>query len=141
MEAMVSARVTILQALREGPSYGQALRRLVLDRTGGRVRLGHGNLYAVLADLQRARLVRTWTVLPGGRRGARSRRYYELTPRGLHLAQAHGMALGPLFAVPAPPPPSTEHLELMRERLLACEQVSGAAHELRDAMLRLEAGQ
>ena len=54
--------------------------------TEGQLRLGHGNVYTALDALTRAGLARSWIVLPGGGRGARRRRYYELTARGLQRA-------------------------------------------------------
>ena len=45
----------------------------------------------------RRSLLRTWKVVPGGRRGGRSRTYYELTYRGLLHAQAEASALGSLL--------------------------------------------
>ena len=93
---MVTVRTALLQALRRGPAYGQELIRLVRKLTGARVRLAPGSVYPALRVLGRERLVRSWPVVPGRRRGGRSRTYYELTVRGIRAAELDRGALGAL---------------------------------------------
>ncbi|HUG53718.1 MAG TPA: helix-turn-helix transcriptional regulator [Vicinamibacteria bacterium] len=133
MDALLNARAALLQALFEGPGYGVALTRRVAERTSGHVRLGHGNVYAALRALERDGLVRSWTVVPGGRRGGRARLYFELTPRGLAVSGAQRKALAGLLAPPAADP-TAEALRLMRERLEACSELSADVMELRHRM-------
>lgn len=62
MDPGLTVKATLLQALLEGPCYGQQLIALVHDRTGGRVRLGEGSLYPALRALEREGLVRSWDI-------------------------------------------------------------------------------
>jgi len=93
---MVAARTALLQALRRGPGYGRELIRRVRELTGGRVRLAPGSVYPALRALERERLVRSWPVVPGQRRGGRSRTYYELSARGIRAAEVDRGVLGAL---------------------------------------------
>jgi DNA-binding PadR family transcriptional regulator len=133
MDALVSARTALLLALRAGPSYGVFLTRRVRESTSDHVRLGHGNVYVALRGLVREGLARSWTVVPGRRRGARARRYYELTLKGIAVTQAQRQALRSLLAVPVTAP-SEKTAALMRSRLESCAQLSADVLELRDKM-------
>jgi DNA-binding PadR family transcriptional regulator len=55
---LTPATFHILVVLADGPSHGYAIKRAVEDRTGGTVRLGPGTLYAALARMTDAGLVR-----------------------------------------------------------------------------------
>ena len=90
---MLSARTAILQTLRLGPGYGQLLMRRVAAATERRVSLTPGSLYPALRTLEKARLVRSWSVVPGRTRGSRRRTYYELTVRGVREAESDAAAL------------------------------------------------
>jgi DNA-binding PadR family transcriptional regulator len=133
MDTLLSARAALLQALFEGPGYGVALARRVRERTSGRVRLGHGNVYTALQALAREGLAKSWAVVPRGRRGARARRYYELTARGIEVAETQRRALASLVASRAMAP-SEESARLMRSRLESCGKLSADVLELRDRM-------
>jgi DNA-binding PadR family transcriptional regulator len=133
VNALLSAKAALLQALFHGPGYGVGLVRLVREKTGGHVRLGHGNVYAALRALNRGGLVRSWTVIPRGRRGARRRLYYELTSRGIAAAEAQRRALAALV-VHVALERSIATTALMRKRLDACAELSGSVLELRDRM-------
>ena len=76
---MVSARTALLLVLTDGPGYGRELVRRIQGATGGREQLAEGSVYPALRGLAAARLVRSWKVVPGRRRGGRVRTYYELT--------------------------------------------------------------
>src|SRR4029453_6486037 len=93
MEALLNARAALLQALCEGPGHGSVLAQRVRDRSGDQIRLGHGGVSAALAQLRRAGLVWGWMVAPGRRRGARARRTYELTPKGIEVGGRQRRAL------------------------------------------------
>jgi DNA-binding PadR family transcriptional regulator len=128
---LLSARTALIQALFEGPGYGVTLARRIRERTSGAVQLGRGNLYTVLRNLQKEGLVIGWTVVPGGRRGARARVYFELTPRGIEAGERQRRALGGLLAHVAP---TAEPAVLMRSRLLECNELSKGVLRLRDSM-------
>ena len=81
--AMVTARTAVLLALRRGPVYGRELIRRIGRVTGGRMRLSEGTVYPALRALRDARLVAAWNVVPGRKRGGRSRVYYELRCAGV----------------------------------------------------------
>ena len=90
----MTARAAVLLGAAPGPCLWGGARR-PLSATGHRLALGA--VYPVLKALVRRRLLRPWKVVPDGRRGGRSRTYYELTYRGLLHAQAEASALGSLL--------------------------------------------
>jgi DNA-binding PadR family transcriptional regulator len=90
---MLTARTAILQALRQGPGYGRQLMRRVDAATGGRASLAPGSVYPALKALEKARMVRKWTVVAGRARGGRARTYYELTVVGIREAEQEAIAL------------------------------------------------
>jgi DNA-binding PadR family transcriptional regulator len=55
---LTPATFHILVTLADGPTHGYAIKRAVEERTGGGVRLGPGTLYAALARMTDAGLVR-----------------------------------------------------------------------------------
>lgn len=81
----LGARTSLLLALAAGPGFGLELIARVATRTEGSLRLNRGGVYLALRSLERQGLVHGWTQ---GRSGSgRPRRYYELTPRGILLAE------------------------------------------------------
>jgi len=71
----------VLDALREGPSYGYGLRQRIGQQSHHVLQWQDGSLYPVLRRLEKQGLVTSsWEGPPTGRR----RRYYRLTPRGQH---------------------------------------------------------
>jgi len=88
--------VVLLAVLRlEGEAYGVTIRDEIRQQTG-RV-ISPGTIYPTLDRLERQGLVRSQTTEPSAVRGGRSRRVYELRPKGLAaLRETHGMlrALG-----------------------------------------------
>jgi PadR family transcriptional regulator, regulatory protein PadR len=68
----------LLAALRDGPTHGYALVRLLEQRSGGVFVLGEGTIYPALRRLERAGLLRSRETLVDGR----TRRSYELTRAG-----------------------------------------------------------
>ena len=90
---MVSARTALQLVLRDGPGYGRELVRRIQSATAGRERFAEGTIYPALRGLEAARLVRSWNVVPGRRRGGRARTYYELTERGVRASEAERKGL------------------------------------------------
>jgi len=134
MEAPVTARTALLQALREGPGYGLQLIDRAEILTGGKVRLSQARVYPVLQLLARQGLLRAWTVTPRGRRGARSRTYYELTPVGVRVSSDERAVLASLVgrrtSAPAPTPAQAKR---MGRRVLEAEELSSFGEALRSA--------
>ena len=134
---MVTSRTAVLLALRQGPVYGRELIRRIEQATNGRVRLSEGTIHPALRALRAARLVTAWDVVPGRKRGARERTYYELTIEGVREAEARARALAE-FAAAAQPPgrssPTTSRL--MRSRAERASELSRAVALLRDSLQR-----
>ncbi len=126
---MVTARAALLQALREGPAYGRELVRRIARATSGRVRFAEGSIYPALRRLLASRLVRSWSVVPGRRRGGRARRYYELTERGVRASDAERRDLL-LLAGAASSLPDPAEQERMRARIELGAELSEEAGAL-----------
>ena len=127
---MVTARTALLQVLREGPGYGRELVLRITRASAGRLRFAEGSIYPALRHLEAARLVRSWGVVPGRRRGGRARTYYELTERGTRASEADRAALLRL-AVPARPRlPGPDECRRMFERIELGAELSEAAGSL-----------
>lgn len=137
---MVGVRATVLLALRGGPSYGRELVRRVSFATRGRVRLSEGTLYPALRALRASRLIRAWTVIPGGRQGGRARTYYELTIQGVRLSEQLATMLTELAGGFRPRATTTPaEREAMQSRLRRVAEISEAMMTLRDAGARARA--
>jgi PadR family transcriptional regulator, regulatory protein PadR len=120
---MITVRTALLQALRQGPGYGRQLMRRVDTATQGRASLAPGSVYPALRALEKARLVRKWTVVAGRQRGGRARTYYELTVPGIQEADSEARALtGLLLAGRSTRGASAADHAAMRERI---ERVAG----------------
>jgi DNA-binding PadR family transcriptional regulator len=132
MEPPVTTRVALLQALRDGPGFGQDLIRRIARMTGQEVRLSAPRVYPCLHSLQREGLVSARTVVPGKKRGARSRTYYELTPLGVEVSSGHRRVLEAI--VHRAPKRDEADGARMSERLLAADELSASAMRLREAM-------
>ena len=127
---MVTARTALLQALREGPGYGRDLVRRVRKASAGRLRFAEGSIYPALRSLEVARLVRSWGVVPGRRRGGRARTYYELTERGVRASESDRAALLRLAAPERPRVPDPDECRRMRERIDLGAELSETALQL-----------
>jgi DNA-binding PadR family transcriptional regulator len=80
-----SAELNVLLALAEGEMHGYGIRKDVVDRTGGKVKLGPGTLYRTLDSL----LDRGWiedTGIEEESEGGRRRRYYRIAGTGRKAA-------------------------------------------------------
>jgi DNA-binding PadR family transcriptional regulator len=121
----------LLQVLRPAAGYGLELIRRLAQSTG--IRLSEARVYPVLKQLERAGLVDAVRLSPKGRRGARARIYYHLTPAGAAAAEAQRQALLALLA-PAPSQrPSARERHLMAQRMLEAEELCQAGEDLRTA--------
>ena len=82
MDAPVTAKAAILEALVQGETFGLELIKRVEERTNGKLRLGQGSVYPALRELEREGLVKSWEGDQMPERGGRPRRYYKLTAAG-----------------------------------------------------------
>lgn len=125
MGPLVTTRAALLQALRSGPAYGLELVRRAAALSGGRCGLAHGSVYPALRALEAARLVRAWQVIPGGRRGGRSRTYYDLTWRGVQTAERDRQFFADLARAPdRGVRPTPAQIGKMRARLRRAAELS-----------------
>jgi DNA-binding PadR family transcriptional regulator len=127
---MITARTALLQVLREGPGYGRELVRRIGRATAGRLHFAEGSIYPALRHLEAARLVRSWSVVPGRRRGGRARTYYELSERGARASEADRVALLRLAAPEGPRLPGPDECRRMLERIELGAALSEAASSL-----------
>jgi PadR family transcriptional regulator, regulatory protein PadR len=97
MDAPVTAKAALLQALISGPGFGLDLIDRVKKKTNGQLELGQGSVYPALRDLEREGLARSWDGDPLPERGGRPRRYYELTAEGRRVALGQGEVVMGLF--------------------------------------------
>jgi DNA-binding PadR family transcriptional regulator len=134
----VTTRVALLQALRDGPGYGRGLIDRVKRITEGALRLSPARVYPSLQRLEKEGLVLSRCVSPKGARGARSRRYYELTPEGVFQSTKEREVLAALLRRgPAAPPSPSERIR-MAQRVLDAEELADTGSALRSAMLASE---
>jgi DNA-binding PadR family transcriptional regulator len=135
MEALLSTSAGILHTLTEGPRYGRDLIRLLRVRARGALHPRPGTVYRAFGSLVRKGYVRSWTVVPGGRRGARARKYYELTARGIAAAETQREAIAHLlgFSVPIH---STVEAARMGARLRRVAEVSAFTSKLQQGVRR-----
>jgi len=79
---LTPATFHILVTLADGPTHGYAIKRAVEERTAGGVRLGPGTLYAALARMTDARLVRAHAPARQGQQSGPPSPTYSLTTAG-----------------------------------------------------------
>jgi DNA-binding PadR family transcriptional regulator len=133
---MITARTAVVQALRRGPAYGRLLIRRVKEATGGRASLAPGSVYPTLRALEKARLVRKWTVVAGRVRGGRARTYYELTLAGVREAESQARALQAFLAGGDARGSSPAECAAMRERIARTSELFDFAVQAREALAR-----
>ena len=76
----------ILLTLTEGERHGYALKREILQRTGGRLNLGSGALYGAINKLLLGGLIAETDERPDPHLDDERRRYYRITPLGKRVA-------------------------------------------------------
>ena len=126
---MLAARTALLLVLRDGPGYGRDLVRRIERATGGRA-FAEGSVYPALRRLKADRLVRSWEVVPGRRRGGRARIYYELTERGVRASEIQRTNLLRVVTGDTPRSPGAEEREPMGRRIELGAELSEAAFDL-----------
>ena len=83
----------MLLALVEGERHGYALKREILQRTGGRLNLGSGALYGSLDKMLEQGLIEESGERPDSHLDDERRRYYRITPLGRRVARAEAIRL------------------------------------------------
>ncbi len=99
MDAPLSAKAALLQALISGPGYGLDLIDRVKKRTNGKLELGQGSVYPALREMEREGMVKSYEGEPMPERGGRPRRYYKLTAEGTREAMTQRRAVVGLFTL------------------------------------------
>jgi DNA-binding PadR family transcriptional regulator len=83
----------MLLALMEGERHGYALKREILNRTNGKLKLGSGALYGSISKMLDQGLIEESEDRPGPHLDDERRRYYRITPLGRRVAQAEAVRL------------------------------------------------
>ena len=83
----------MLLALSEGDRHGYALKREILQRTGGKLNLGSGVLYGSINRMLEQGLIEESDERPDPHLDDERRRYYRITPFGRQVAQAEAIRL------------------------------------------------
>jgi DNA-binding PadR family transcriptional regulator len=123
---MLTTRSAVLQALRRRPGYGlELVRRLAQNGLA----VAEARVYPVLKELESAGLVESVQLAPKGRRGARTRTYYHLTPTGAAAAEAERTTLLALL-VPTAVQPTPRERARMAAHLMEAEELSESSVEL-----------
>ncbi len=89
----------ILLSLSDGERHGYALKREILQRTGGKLNLGSGALYGSINRMLEQGLVEESDDRPDPHLDDERRRYYRITPLGRRAAQAEALRLRELVRV------------------------------------------
>ena len=88
----------LLLALAHGDRHGYALKKDVLRRTDGKVKLGPGTLYRSIHQLAAKGLIEETGERPDPALDDERRRYYRLLPFGRRVAAAESRRLATLVA-------------------------------------------
>lgn len=83
----------MLLALNEGERHGYALKREILQRTGGKVNLGSCALYGSISRMLEQGLIEESDERPDPHLDDGRRRYYRITPLGRRAARAEAVRL------------------------------------------------
>ena len=89
----------MLLSLSEGDRHGYALKREILQRTGGKLNLGSGALYGSINKMLEQGLIEESDERPDPHLDDERRRYYRITPHGRRVAQAEAIRLRELVQV------------------------------------------
>jgi DNA-binding PadR family transcriptional regulator len=90
------ATLHILMALADDDRHGYAIMQDVIERTGGRVRLGPGTLYRSIQRMLEDGLLVEVDERPDPDEDNARRRYYRITPFGRAVARAEAGRLSDL---------------------------------------------
>jgi DNA-binding PadR family transcriptional regulator len=83
----------MLLALSEGERHGYALKREILQRTGGKLNLGSGALYGSINKMLEQGFIEESDERPDPHLDDARRRYYRITPLGRRVAQAEAIRM------------------------------------------------
>ena len=83
----------MLLALTEGERHGYALKRAILQRTGGKLNLGSGALYGSIDKMLAAGFIEESDERPDAHLDDERRRYYRITPLGRRVVEAEAIRL------------------------------------------------
>jgi DNA-binding PadR family transcriptional regulator len=83
----------MLLALSEGDRHGYALKRQILQRTGGKLNLGSGALYGSINKMLEQGLIEESGERPDPHLDDERRRYYRITPLGRRVAQGEAVRM------------------------------------------------
>jgi DNA-binding PadR family transcriptional regulator len=83
----------MLLALTEGERHGYALKRAILQRTGGKLNLGSGALYGSINKMLEQGLIEESEERPDAHLDDERRRYYRLTLFGRKVVEAEAVRL------------------------------------------------
>jgi DNA-binding PadR family transcriptional regulator len=83
----------MLLGLSEGERHGYALKREILQRTGGKLSLGSGALYGSINKMLEQGLIEESEERPDSHLDDERRRYYRITALGRRVAQAEAVRL------------------------------------------------
>jgi DNA-binding PadR family transcriptional regulator len=89
----------MLLALSDGERHGYALKREILQRTGGKLNLGSGALYGSIDKMLEQALIEESEERPDSHLDDERRRYYRITPLGRRVAQAEAARLRQLVTL------------------------------------------
>jgi DNA-binding PadR family transcriptional regulator len=78
----------MLLSLSQGERHGYALKREILQRTGGKMNVGSGVLYGSINKMLERGLIEESGERPDPHLDDARRRYYRITPLGLQVLQA-----------------------------------------------------
>ena len=90
---LTPAMFQVLVALADGDKHGYAVIKEVRRRTGNKVQLGAGTLYAIVKRLLEGGLIVELDERPDPALDDERRRYYRLTPDGRAVAMAEARRL------------------------------------------------
>ncbi len=91
----------ILLSLGKGERHGYALRREILNRTDGKLRLGPGVLYGSINKMLELGFIEESSDRPDPHLDDERRRYYRITPYGRKIAQAEAARMRELAQLAA----------------------------------------
>jgi DNA-binding PadR family transcriptional regulator len=89
----------MLLSLSEGERHGYALKREIVQRTGGKLNLGSGALYGSINKMLEQGLIEESAERPDPHLDDERRRYYRITWLGRRVAQAEAIRLRELVRV------------------------------------------